>query len=250
MTARIEDDRDFVGSDGPVGDDHGRVMRSGRVSWATHPPHGTARIGVASRAFGAVAMSVPDADVVAHEAAPGELVAVTHAIFMAWKLSEVLVEAGSPADELTVDAECTFAGAVAERELVAVHLQIHGFVSRSRHGNLPRGDHRGATPLPPFLWSAKRHSVRAVGRAFPRALATMADTTSGQPGDGNQRGSERGAEPAGPASARRSDGSRGVRQYRPSRWRRVGDAIIGVFVRAGLVPSTYLLTTRFKGVLR
>ena len=73
-------------------------------------------------------MSVPDADVVAHEAAPGELVAVTHAIFMAWKLSEVLVEAGSPADELTVEAECTFAGAVAERELVAVHLQIHGFV--------------------------------------------------------------------------------------------------------------------------
>jgi deazaflavin-dependent oxidoreductase (nitroreductase family) len=35
-----------------------------------------------------------------------------------------------------------------------------------------------------------------------------------------------------------------VRQYHPSRGRRVGDAIIGVFVRAGLVPSTYLLTTR------
>jgi deazaflavin-dependent oxidoreductase (nitroreductase family) len=35
-----------------------------------------------------------------------------------------------------------------------------------------------------------------------------------------------------------------ARQFRPSRGRRVGDAIIGVFVRAGLVPSTYLLTTR------
>ena len=35
-----------------------------------------------------------------------------------------------------------------------------------------------------------------------------------------------------------------MRQYRPSRGRRVGDAVIGVFVRAGLVPSTYLLTTR------
>jgi hypothetical protein len=128
MTARIEDDREFVGSDRLAGDTGGWVVRSGRVSWATHPPHGTARIGVASRAFGAVALSVPDADVVAHEAAPGELVAVTHAIFMAWKLSEVLVEAGSPADELTVEAECTFAGAVAERELVAVHLRIHGFV--------------------------------------------------------------------------------------------------------------------------
>jgi deazaflavin-dependent oxidoreductase (nitroreductase family) len=38
--------------------------------------------------------------------------------------------------------------------------------------------------------------------------------------------------------------ARPVRQYRPSRGRRVGDAIISVFIRAGLVPSSYLLTTR------
>jgi len=38
--------------------------------------------------------------------------------------------------------------------------------------------------------------------------------------------------------------SRPARQYRPSRGRRVGDAIIGMFIRAGLVPSSYLLTTR------
>jgi len=50
----------------------------------------------------------------------------------------------------------------------------------------------------------------------------MADTTPSQP-DGTFR----------PA-----------RQYRPSRGRRVGDAIISVFIRAGLVPSSYLLTTR------
>jgi deazaflavin-dependent oxidoreductase (nitroreductase family) len=37
---------------------------------------------------------------------------------------------------------------------------------------------------------------------------------------------------------------RPARQYRPSRGRRVGDAIISVFIRAGLVPSSYLLTTR------
>jgi deazaflavin-dependent oxidoreductase (nitroreductase family) len=37
---------------------------------------------------------------------------------------------------------------------------------------------------------------------------------------------------------------RPARQFRSRRWHRVGDAIIGVFVRAGLVPSTYLLTTR------
>ncbi|GIJ76713.1 deazaflavin-dependent oxidoreductase, nitroreductase family [Micromonospora phaseoli] len=36
---------------------------------------------------------------------------------------------------------------------------------------------------------------------------------------------------------------RGARQFRSSRGRRIGDAIISVFVRAGLVPGTYLLTT-------
>lgn len=42
----------------------------------------------------------------------------------------------------------------------------------------------------------------------------------------------------------RSDGTpRSARQFRPSRGRRVVDAIVGVFARAGLVPSTYLLTT-------
>ena len=35
-----------------------------------------------------------------------------------------------------------------------------------------------------------------------------------------------------------------MRQFRRSRGRRVGDAILGVFVRAGLVPHTYILTTR------
>ena len=50
----------------------------------------------------------------------------------------------------------------------------------------------------------------------------MADTTPSQPGGTSQ-----------PA-----------REYRPSRGRRVGDAIISVFIRASLVPSSYLLTTR------
>jgi deazaflavin-dependent oxidoreductase (nitroreductase family) len=52
--------------------------------------------------------------------------------------------------------------------------------------------------------------------------AAMADTTPSQPN------------PKGP---RRS------RQFRRSRGRRIGDAVISVFVRAGLVPSTYMLTT-------
>lgn len=156
MTARIEHDRDIIGSVRAASDGSERVVRRGRVSWATHPPHGTARISVASRAFRAVAMSVPNADIVAHETAPGELVAVTHATFMAWKLSEVLAEAGSPADELTVEAECTFDGAVAERELVAVHLHINGFV--------PGGD-----------VAAFRNATVEAQRRYLRASGTRSD---------------------------------------------------------------------------
>jgi len=51
----------------------------------------------------------------------------------------------------------------------------------------------------------------------------MADPTPSQPGPGS---------------------SHRARQFRSGPGRRVGDAVISVFVRAGLVPSTYLLTTR------
>ena len=60
----------------------------------------------------------------------------------------------------------------------------------------------------------------------------MADTTPSQPDAGGQQGSGSGG------------GARPAREFRPSRGRRVGDAIMSMFVRAGLVPSTYLLTTR------
>jgi hypothetical protein len=75
----------------------------------------------------------------------------------------------------------------------------------------------------------------------PVEAVAMADKSPSQPDPGGQRGSGSGAEPA-PAQGGRS--SRPARQFRPSRGRRVGDAIMSVFVRAGLVPSTYLLTTR------
>jgi hypothetical protein len=47
-------------------------------------------------------------------------------MFMAWALSEVLADAGSPAAELVVEADCTFAGPVADRELAAVDLRVYG----------------------------------------------------------------------------------------------------------------------------
>jgi hypothetical protein len=71
-------------------------------------------------------VGLPEGDPVSREAAPGELLAVTHAMFMAWALAEVLADAGSPASELVVEADCTLAGPVAERELVAVDLRVYG----------------------------------------------------------------------------------------------------------------------------
>ena len=48
---------------------------------------------------------------------------------------------------------------------------------------------------------------------------------------------------SGPSGVGPRGSPRKVRQYRATRGRRIGDAVMSVFVRAGLVPSTYLLTT-------
>jgi organic hydroperoxide reductase OsmC/OhrA len=116
------------GSGQPSSSPSDQVVRRGRVSWLTHPPHGEARIGVESQAFSATPVALPEGDPVPKEATPGELLAVTHAMFMATALSEMLAEAGSPANELVVSADCTFAGPLRDRELVAIDLRVHGRV--------------------------------------------------------------------------------------------------------------------------
>jgi organic hydroperoxide reductase OsmC/OhrA len=105
-----------------------RVVRRGRAAWLTRPPRGTARISVESHALGATPVSVPEHDPVPYEATPGELLAITHAMFMAWALSHALSNAGAPANELVVAAECTFAGELSERRLVGVDLEVSGRV--------------------------------------------------------------------------------------------------------------------------
>jgi hypothetical protein len=65
------------------------------------------------------------------------------------------------------------------------------------------------------------------------------------PNDPEERGQD---QPYGPRAtqpdARGSGHARPVRTLRMSRGRRVGDEIISVLIRAGVVPSSYLLTTR------
>jgi deazaflavin-dependent oxidoreductase (nitroreductase family) len=68
---------------------------------------------------------------------------------------------------------------------------------------------------------------------------------------GTAPGDSEGARPPGPGDERptrrpraEAGGSpRPARQFRMTRGRRVGDAIVGLLVRAGVVPNTYLLTT-------
>ena len=49
-------------------------------------------------------------------------------MFMASVLAEVLLENGTPADELVVDAECGFEGPLTSRHLVGIDLSVRGRV--------------------------------------------------------------------------------------------------------------------------
>src|SRR5215218_3026821 len=104
------------------------VVRRGTVSWLTNPPAGRARVEAESLAFHALPVSMPEGDPIPHEATPGELLAITHAMFMAYALSEALVLAGSPAREIVVEAACTFTGPLQARKLSAVDLSVRGRV--------------------------------------------------------------------------------------------------------------------------
>ena len=77
---------------------------------------------------------------------------------------------------------------------------------------------------------------------------SMAPTTQDDPKDEQHRGGE-------PAETNRSHASgppnpRPVRVYHKSRGRRIGDAVISLFIRAGVVPSSYILTTRGRKTSR
>lgn len=70
----------------------------------------------------------------------------------------------------------------------------------------------------------------------------MAPTTQDDPKDEQHRGGEAAETNKSHAAGPRNP--RPVRVYHKSRGRRIGDAVIGLFIRAGVVPSSYILTTR------
>ena len=140
--------------------DH-QLVRRGTVSWLTHPPGGRARIEAQSLAFHALPVSLSDGDPIPDEATPGELLAITHAMFLAGLLSEALALAGTPADEIVVDAACTFVGQRPDRELTAVDLHALGRVPGLT-----------AVAFSEAVAAARRKSMRSIGvrEDFPGAL--------------------------------------------------------------------------------
>jgi osmotically inducible protein OsmC len=128
------------------------VVRRGRVAWLTKPPAGEASIEAESEAFGALPVSFTEGPPEPHVAAPGELLAITHALILAGFLAQALELAGSPANEIVVRAACTFSGPVAARELTSVDLHV-----RARVPGLDAAAFDG------LVESAHGQSMRAVG---------------------------------------------------------------------------------------
>ena len=79
-----------------------------------------------STSFHAMPVSLPEGDPDQEATAPGELLAVAHATFMAAALAEALSD--SPASEIVVDAVCVFTGPFPRRELTALDFHVSGHV--------------------------------------------------------------------------------------------------------------------------
>jgi deazaflavin-dependent oxidoreductase (nitroreductase family) len=76
----------------------------------------------------------------------------------------------------------------------------------------------------------------------------MSENPPGGPGSNGPDRPGEAEETSSPASA----GPAPPRTFRMSNWRRIGDAMIGLLIRAGIVPYSYLMTTvgRKTGQLR
>ena len=139
------------------------VVRRGRVAWRTRPPASVARVALESETFGALPVSFTEGPPGPHAAAPGELLAVTHALILAGFLAQALELAWSPGDEIVVGAACSFSGPMFARELASVELHV-----RTRVSGLD------ATAFDELVESAHGQSMRAIGlrEGIPSRLET------------------------------------------------------------------------------
>jgi hypothetical protein len=93
---------------------------------------------------------------------------MAHAIFLASALSLLLAEAGTPANEIVMEASCTFVGPMQRRELERSRSPRYRPRSRTGRGGVRRGARLGAAAGAAFGRRPARPSRRASGQA--RAL--------------------------------------------------------------------------------
>lgn len=84
-----------------------QLTRSATLKWTTNPPSGVGRLGVASRAFAAVKMSLAEEDPTEGETTPGEMLACALAGYLGMHLAVRMREAETPLRELVIDVELT-----------------------------------------------------------------------------------------------------------------------------------------------
>lgn len=77
---------------------------SASIRWLTHPPEGVPRLTVDSHTFPAVPLSINEEAPHPLATSPGELIAGAFGSVFAWVLAEELVENGTQALELEIDA--------------------------------------------------------------------------------------------------------------------------------------------------
>jgi organic hydroperoxide reductase OsmC/OhrA len=78
------------------------VVRS-RIAWLSSPPHGKAHVGVESRSFTALPLSMSRSQPEPGETTPGELLAAAHGSALAVILSRMLEDRGAAAREIVVE---------------------------------------------------------------------------------------------------------------------------------------------------
>lgn len=88
---------------------HTMVVRS-RIAWLTRPPHGRASVGVGSRAFSALSLSMSANEPAPGETTPGELLAAAHGSALAVILARLLEESGVEAHELVIETAYELVG--------------------------------------------------------------------------------------------------------------------------------------------
>src|SRR5437763_13416724 len=80
-----------------------KMVVSSRIAWLTSPPHGRASVGVGSRSFSALPLSMSANEPSPGETTPSELLAAAHGSALAVILARMLEASGTPARELVVE---------------------------------------------------------------------------------------------------------------------------------------------------